>query len=211
MKFTWIILLAANGLLFGQGSWQRDFRKHQVTVGLGAAMPGGDLKPNYKDAFSWSVAYGYRPIKWFQADIGYDGAYNAADVNAYQDTGYGPLRIRDFQTFIPMGGRAILPVLRGRVEFFGGGGGVYARYSESLKQPSDYLKIGCPSCQARDGWGYYALVGGSVALDSGKHFRLGVTSKAYRVETNGDIVGDLPSYRTSDRWMNTYLTFAVSF
>ena len=211
MKWSAIVFLTANGLVFGQGNWQRDFLKHHFSGGLGIAMPGGDLKPYYKNAFAWSVAYGYRPVKWLQADIGYDGAYNAADVNAYQDSGYGPLRITDYQTFLPMGGRVVLPLARGRVELYGGGGGAYVRYSESLKQPDEYIRIGCPSCQARDGWGYYAMVGGTVALDARQRFRLGVISRAYRAETMGAIVGTLPGSRTTDRWVNTYLTFSTSF
>jgi hypothetical protein len=211
MKRMLLVFLVANGMVFGQGNWQRGFRKHHVSVGMGAAIPGGDLESYYKNAFAWSVAYGYRPVEWLQADFGYDGAYNAADVNDYQYSGYGPLRIRDFQTFIPLGGRVVLPLAGGRVEFYGGGGGVYARYSESLQQPDPYYSIGCPSCQARDGWGYYAMVGGSVALDAGQRFRLGAISRAYRVETQGAIVGVLPAYRTQDRWINTYVTFTASF
>jgi hypothetical protein len=211
MKWIIVLVVSANGLIFGQGAWQRDFQKNHFTAGLGVALPGGDLKPFYKSAFGWSVAYGYRPVKWLQADFGYDGAYNAADVNAYQSSGYGPLRIADYQTFIPLGGRVVLPLAHGRVELYGGGGGAYARYSESLRQPDDYTRIGCPSCQARDGWGYYAMVGGSVALDAGQRLRLGVVTRAYRVETKGAIVGVLPSWRTDDRWLNTYLTLTASF
>ena len=211
MKWTLLIFLAANGLVYGQGNWQRDFRKHHVSVGLGAASPGGDLKNYYKTAFAWSVAYGFRPIKWLQADFGYDGAYNGAGVNDYQESGYGPLRIRDHQTFIPLGGRVVLPLARGRVELYGGGGAVYARYSESLSQPDEYTKIGCPSCRARDGLGYYAMVGGTVAMDASQRFRLGVIARAYRLETAGAIIGALPSSRTADRWMTTYLTFSASF
>jgi hypothetical protein len=198
------------GTAHAQG-WGRDYQRHHFTAGFGAAVPGGDLTPGYKTAFAWTLNYGYRPVKWLQADIGYDGAYNSADVNAYQDTGYGPLRIRDFQVFIPVGGRAVLPLDRGRVEFFGGGGGVYARYTEALRQPSDYFHVGCPSCQARDGWGYYAMAGGSVALDRDQHLRLGVVTRAYRVETSGAPVGVLPGITTSDRWINTYVTFSLSF
>ncbi len=211
MKWMLLVFIASNGLVLGQGNWQRDFRKHHVTFGLGAAMPSGDLKAYYKNAFAWSLNYGFRPIKWLQADFGYDGAYNAADVNDYQDSGFGPLRIADYQTFVPAGGRVVLPVARGRVEFYGGGGGVYARYAESLRQPDDYVRIGCPSCRARDGWGYYAMVGGSVALDYNQRFRLGVITRSFKVETAGAIVGVLPQTKTADRWINTYVTFTASF
>ncbi|WP_321475915.1 hypothetical protein [uncultured Paludibaculum sp.] len=198
------------GSAFAQ-SWGRDFQRNHVTAGIGAAVPGDDLKPYYKVAPTWSFNYGFRPVKYFQLDVGLDSAYNSADVNDYLDTSYGPLRIRDFQFFVPMGGRVVAPLAKGRVEFYGGGGAAYARYTELLKQPSDYFQIGCPVCQARDGWGAYALLGGSVALDRSQHFRLGVLSRVYMVNTSGPTIGTTPSVKTSDRWVNTYATFTFSF
>lgn len=193
-------------------SWNSSFQRHHFTAGLGAATPGSDLKPYYKTAFAWTLAYGYRPFKYGQIDVGYDGAYNSAQVNDYLDNpSFGAVRIRDFQTFIPLGGRVVLPMGRGRAEVFGGGGALYARYAELLSQPSEYLRLACPVCQARDGWGYYAMLGGNVAVDRGNHLRLGVTVKVNRVETTGAPIGNLPSFRTTDRWVNSYLTLGFSF
>ncbi|MBN9658182.1 MAG: hypothetical protein J0H49_08380 [Acidobacteria bacterium] len=205
-----IVSAIGAGSAFAQ-SWGRDFQRNHITAGIGAAVPGADLKPYYKVAPAWTFDYGFRPVKYLQLDVGLDSAYNSADVNDYLDTGYGPLRIRDFQFFVPMGARVVAPLAKGRVEFYGGGGAAYARYTELLKQPSDYFQIGCPVCQARDGWGYYALLGGSVALDRGQHFRLGVLSRVYVVDTSGPPIGTTPAVKTNDRWTNTYATFTFSF
>lgn len=178
---------------------------------MGAAIPGDQLEKFYSNAFSWSFGYGYRLIPYLQADVGLDSAYNAANVNSYMPSGWGPLRIRDFQFFVPMGGRVVAPLAHGRVEIYGGGGGAYIRYTEMLSQPDQWTNIGCPPCQARDGWGYYALLGGDVALDRGQHFRLGATTRLYRGETNGASVGTLPPVRTQDRWINTYFGLTFSF
>ncbi|MBI5281752.1 MAG: hypothetical protein HY858_08740 [Candidatus Solibacter usitatus] len=205
-----VLALAFAGSAWGQ-SWNRNYSRHQIWGGLGTALPGQDLKPYYKPALAWSAGYGYRPLKFLQLDVGYDGAYNSADVRAYQDSGYGPLRIRDFQVFVPFGGRVIAPLAGGRLEIHGGGGGAYARYSEMLQQPGDWVSIGCPSCQARDGWGYYALLAGNIALDPGRHLRLGVTTRVYRIDTAGPRIGSLPYVRSSDQWVNTCATLTFSF
>jgi hypothetical protein len=212
-KMACLLVVAASsaGVASAQ-SWGSDFQRHHFTAGLGVAVPGSDLKPYYKNAFAWSLAYGYRPLKYAQIDVGYDGAYNSAQVDDYlNNPSFGAVRIRDFQTFIPLGGRVVLPMARGRAEVFGGGGALYARYAEMLRQPSEYLNLACPVCQARDGWGYYAMLGGNVAIDRGNHIRLGLTVKVNRVETSGAPIGNLPSYRTTDRWVNSYLTLGFSF
>jgi hypothetical protein len=69
----------------------------------------------------------------------------------------------------------------------------------------------CTACRARSGWGYYALLGGSVALDRAQHFRLGVTSRVYRGTTEGDPFGPLPPVQTKDHWVNTAAEFTFAF
>lgn len=205
------VALMAGGLAQGQ-SWNRDYYRNHVSAGLGFALPGRDLKTYYQAAPAWSFGYGYRPVKYLQLDLGLDGAYNAARVTDYLNVpGLGYLRIRDFQMFLPLGGRVVAPVAKGRVEFYGGGGAAYARTAEFLSQPSYYLRVDCPDCVARDGWGYYALLGGSVALDRAQHFRLGVTTRVYRMNTSGPPVGSTPAVNTSDQWVNTYFGFTFSF
>jgi hypothetical protein len=185
------------------------FQKHHLSAGLGIAMPRSELQPYFRNAVSWSFGYGYRPIRYLQADLGWDTAFRAADVRDFYNVGGVPVEIRDFQFFIPMGGRVIWPVAGGRLEFYGGGGGAYMRYTERIRQPYDFVRIACPVCNARDGWGYYALLGGSVALTRGQALRLGVTTRVYDGSTDGPAIGAAPPRKTSDRWANTYLSLTL--
>lgn len=190
----------------------RPWTRHNIWAGMGIAMPGQDLQPGYQNAFGWTVGYGFRPVSFLQIDAGYEGSYNAADVEDYYDQpAFGPLRIRDFQTFIPFGARAILPLAGGRVEIFGGGGGAYLRYSEHLRQPSEYYNVGCPVCRARDGFGWQALAGVNFALSRTVPVKLGVFTRMYDAETSGQPVGNIWSGKTKDRWLNTYLTLTFGF
>jgi len=208
-----LMILAAAVAASAQGQYYRnEFQKHHIAVGMGFAVPGYDLKNYYQTAFAWTIGYGYRPIKYLQLDVGVDGSYNAANVNDYiYEPAFGSLRIRDFQTFVPMGGRVVAPLAGGRVELYGGGGGAYVRTGEFLRQPTDYYQLECPYCQSRDGWGYYALLGGSVALDRYQHFRLSAVTRVYRANTSGPLVGTTPAIQTWDQWVNTYFGLTFSF
>jgi hypothetical protein len=147
-----------------------------------------------------------------QLDIGLDSVYNAADVNDYfESPAFGPVRIRDFQFLFPYGARAVLPLADGRLELYGGGGGAYMRYTELLRQPSQFIRLDCPVCSARSGTGWYALTGASFAVDRAQHFRVGAIVRVFDGHTDGRQVGTLPPVRTNDRWMNVYGTFTFSF
>ncbi len=201
------LLLAALSPLAAQTSWP----KHYATFGVGAGLPGGALSGLFTDKPGITVDYGYRVLKYVQADVGLDTVFGAAGVRQFLSTDLGYVRIRDFQWLIPFGGRLVLPVKNGRVLLSGGGGGAYMRYSERLQQPSSYYHFACPNCTSRSGWGNYALVAGSYALDHYQRFRVGVTSKFYRGHTNGAAVGALPPVETLDRWVNLFLDFTVTF
>ncbi len=191
---------------------QSEFRKHNIEVGVGAAVPGDDIKSFLDPATSVTIGYGYRFLRYLQADAGFESVFGAGDVRDFYDSNlFGPLRIRDYQFFVPLGGRVILPLISERILLYGGGGGVYMRYTELIRQPSDFYRVDCPVCSSRSGWGSYALVGGSVALDRGRHFRLGVTGRVYRGHTEGDFFAGVPPARTSDRWSNIHAVFTVSF
>ncbi len=201
-----LLMLPAGSLMQAQ-----PYQKHHLTAGLGVATPQGELNDYYEGAFSWTLAYGYRPASFFQIDLGWDGAYNAARVNDYFESNtFGAVRIRDFQHYFPVGGRLVLPLADGKAELYGGGGGAYMRYSEGLRQPSDFYRIDCPVCNARDGFGFYALAGGNVALNRSQSLRLGVTTKMYKATTDGLSVGVIPAAKTKDRWVNVYLHLTLS-
>jgi hypothetical protein len=188
------------------------FQRHHITAGLGAAAPREDLQRVFRVAPAWSFAYGYRPLRYLQGDVGFDTAYKAGEVNDFfVNPSFGYIRIRDFQFFVPLGGRVVLPVAKGRAEIFGGGGGAYLRYTERARQPSDYVRVECPECRFRDGWGYYAQAGGNLALDRNRLIRLGALVRMYQGDTSGQQVGALGAARSNDRWVHTYLTLTFSF
>ncbi len=192
---------------------EQPFRRHNLNLALGAGLPRGDLKPFLSDSFGLNLGYGYRFHQNFQADIGLDTVFHAARVRDFYESRFGDLRIRDFQYLLPFGARAILPAASGRLQVYGGGGGAYIRYQESIRQPfgDAYVRVECPVCQYRSGWGYYGMVGASVALDRRGHFRLGFNSRVYRAHTSGDRFGSLPFSRTRDAWINAFAEFGVSF
>jgi hypothetical protein len=189
-------------------SW---YPSHNLTVGLGAAQPRADLEGLFSKSAGLSINYGYRFHPNFQADLGLDTVFYAARVRDFLPTGFGDLRIRDYQFLVPFGARAILPLERGRLQLSAGGGGAYLRYSELLSQPSDYFRLACRVCAVRSGWGYYGLVGGRVALDRRQRFHAGVTTRVYQGHTDGAPLGFLPDFRTRDRWVNLFGEFGVSF
>ena len=203
---TLLIGLLTLAPAFAQG-W---YPHHNISFGMGAGQPRGDLRAFFDNAFGLEIGYGYRFHRYFQADVGFETVFGAAGIHDFLPTGIGDLRIRDYQFLVPLGGRAIAPLANGRLEFYGGGGGAYMRYQERLHQPSEFLRVDCPVCASRDGWGWYGTLGANIALDRGRHFRLGAGSKVYRGHTSGDPLGAVPALRTRDHWVNVFaeLTFA---
>lgn len=190
---------------------QSTYPRHHISLGAGAGLPGGQLSGLFSNSAGLTVNYGYRWKSWLQADAGLDTVFGAARVRDFIPTELGYLRIRDFQFLIPFGGRLVLPVDDGRWLLSAGGGGAYMRYSERLRQPSSYYRFECPDCAARGGWGTYALAGASRALDRYQMFRLGVTAKLYRGHTDGGALGAVPAVKTTDRWINLFADFTISF
>jgi hypothetical protein len=205
-KLLGILLLASSA--FGQ-----DYRRHNFHVDLGGAQPRGDLRTLFSNSFLAGFGYGYRFHEFFQADIGFDTVFGAAGVRDFLPSFVGNLRIRDYQHFLPFGGRVVVPVASERIRLYAGGGGAYLRYTERIRQPfgDSGLRFDCDVCSSRDGIGYYGMLGGDVALDSGQHFRVGAGVRVYRGETEGDPLGNVPARRTEDRWVNIFGRFSFSF
>lgn len=211
-KYLLSCLLAfviASGLLVAEEPYH-GYRRHQIRFGAGAGLPGEDLQPYFRGRPAISVGYGYRFHRNFQFDIGLDVVFRAADVRKFLFTDIGIFRIRDYQFLVPFGGRVILPAFEDRLLVYGGGGGAYLNYSEILRQPSEFFRIDCPICGGRDGWGYYALLGFSAAVDNGQHVRLGFTSRMIRGSTRGYGFGEVPNVETQDSWLSLVgeITFA---
>jgi hypothetical protein len=189
------------------------FNRHTVSLSAGAAQPRGELRPWFSGAPNLTVEYGYRIHRNFQLDAGFDTAFGAAGTRDWLPTQFGNLRIRDFQYFVPYGGRVILPLGNERVHIYGGLGGAYARYSESIQQPfqDSNFKIPCPICASRDGFGYYSTAGVTVSFDQARRFRAGSGVRVYRGHTSGDAFGGTPPRETTDRWVNIFGSFSVTF
>ena len=187
---------------------------HFLHFGGGAAVPGGNLNGIYNPAAIIRVGYGYRILRNVQLDTGVDIGFRAAGVKDFFESQFGPLRIRDYQYMVPFGARLVLPFGEdGRFEFHAGGGGAYLRYSERTSQPFSNagIKLDCPVCTARSGWGSYGLLGGNVALTGGGHLRFGGTVTVYRATTDGQGLGILPPGPSSDRWINSALELIFLF
>lgn len=191
----------------------QEYRKHSFFALGGVGLPGGDLKDVTSISPGVGIGYGFRFHEYFQAEAGYEVLFGAARVKDFLPTAFGDLRIRDYQHFFPYGGRVVVPIQNERIQLFAGGGGIYMRYSERVRQPfaQQGFQFDCAVCSARDGTGYYGLVGGTVALDQSQVFRVGVTSRFVRGETSGEPIGAVPARTTEDRWTNIYFTFSVNF
>lgn len=190
---------------------QSFYPHHNISFGVGGAQPKGDLGGVFQNRPGISIGYGYRFQRYFQADLGFDTVFGAGGVKAFEETPLGISRIRDYQFFIPFGGRAILPLAGGRFLISGGGGGAYLHYTELIHQPSSFVNVSCVTCSSRSGWGYYALAGVDAFLDRSQHFRLGVISKVYRGHTEGEPLAGLPGVRTKDRWVDIFGQVGFSF
>ena len=176
---------------------------------MGGANPGADLSNFMESSPSVSLGYGYRFMRYFQADIGVDILFGAARIREFLNTDIGGFRIKDREYFVPMGGRVVVPLASGKFVFNAGGGGAWMRYNERVSQPSAYYRIDCPVCTERSGWGYYAQLGGDYYF--GRNFRLGVLTRIYRGHTEGDPLGPVPGVRTRDQWVNTMAQLGFSF
>src|SRR6185369_8988970 len=87
-----------------------DFPHHNFTLGGGGAVPQGQLSQFMTAAPGVSVGYGYRFMRYFQADIGLDIVFGAAQIRQFLNTDVGGFRINDREYFLPMGGRVVVPV-----------------------------------------------------------------------------------------------------
>jgi len=187
-------------------------RQFSFNIGTGGAIPREDLTSFMTTSPLLTIGFGYRPIRYFQADVGMDAIFHAAGVRSFQDTVIGRIKIRDNEILVPLGGRGILPI-GSRMELFGGGGAAYLHYGESVEVPgggSD-SSFNCRTCRSRGGWGYYAIAGANVAVERGHRFWVGVESRLVHGRTNGDPLGAVPPLETQDTWINTAAFFMIRF
>jgi hypothetical protein len=199
-------------LLVSSLSAQPLARQFSFNIGAGGAIPREDLTSFMSPSPLITVGFGYRPFKYFQADVGFDAVIHAAGVRDFQDTIIGRLKIRDNEFMVPLGARGILPI-GPRVELFGGGGAAYLHYGESVEVPGagDNSTFNCQTCRSRGGWGYYTTAGVNVAVERSHRFWVGVESRLIHGKTNGDPLGAVPPLETTDTWVNTAAVFTIRF
>ncbi len=187
-------------------------RQFSVSFGAGGAIPREDLASFMNTSGMLNIGFGYRPVKYFQADVGLIPVFHAANVRDFQDTIIGRLKIRDNEFMVPIGARGILPI-GPRVEVFGGGGAAYLYYGESVEVPGAGSDSGfrCQVCRSRGGWGYYTAAGVNIAVERSHRFWIGVESRLIHGKTNGDPLGAVPPLETTDTWVNTSAVFTVRF
>lgn len=206
---TSIMRLVVPLLVLGPLAAQDYYPHHNFTFGAGAMRPRGDLGPVLDDSPGVSVGYGYRFLRYLQADISVDILFGAAGIRDFLSTGIGDYRIKDREYFLPFGGRAIAPLFGGRLLI--SGGGAWLKYHERVNQPGSDFRVDCPVCAARSGWGYYALANASYFVESGKHIRIGATTRVMRGHTDGDPLGYVPGFQTKDHWLSIGAEFGLSF
>jgi hypothetical protein len=191
-------------------AFAQDFHRNNITAGIGPAIPGGNSANYLGTAPLVSVGYGYRFLRFFQADAGFQIAFGAArNQNAVQ-TDLGPVQGGDHEFMIPLGGRVIVPTPFKRIEVSAGGGAMYLHYSETA--PSNgYYSVSCYTCASRGGWGGYGLANVSYFLDENHNFHVGTTFQYVSARTNGQAVGNVPALATTDHWANLSVELGLSF
>jgi hypothetical protein len=137
---------------------------------------------NYQDAAapSLGLSYGHRFHKYVEAE---GGLFTALDPTGDVCSHNGCVDVHDRFFWLPFGVRFIAPLYLGRIEFSGGGGGLYEKYTVGSPFPG-----GGPD--ERHGWGGYFVGSAAVALDRSHRFWLGVTPRWFLAN---------PAY-ARDRW-----------
>ncbi len=188
-----------------------DFHRHNITVGVGPAIPTGSTTTYLSTAPLFAVGYGYRFNRLFQADAGFQAAFGAANNQNPEVTDFGPVQGGDHEFMVPLGGRIYIPQPLKRLETSVGGGAAYLHYAETVPSGGGDFTPGCSSCTARGGWGGYGQGTVSYFLDSNHNFRLGTTFQFISASTNGQAVGNVPALKTTDHWINVVFEFGFSF
>lgn len=145
MKRTITLLLCGTSvasITFGQ----EEVHHHNITAGLGAAIPVGATTNYLGAAPLFSIGYGYRFNRFFQADAGAQFAFGAANNQNVEITDFGQVQGGDHEYMIPLGGRVYIPQPFKRFEVSAGGGTMYLHYSETVSSNGGEFSTSCYSC-----------------------------------------------------------------
>ena len=203
-----LLVVFTAGVSLAQSS--EDYHHHNITVGVGPAIPLGNSTNYLSTAPLVGVGYGYRFNKWFQADAGLQFAFGAANNQNAEVSDLGAVQGGDHEFMLPLGGRVYIPTRFHRIEASAGIGTAYLHYSETVSS-NGFIQNNCYSCTARGGWGGYGLANVNYFLDTNRSFHVGTTLQYITARTNGQSVGQIPGFQTTDHWLNLLFEFGLSF
>ncbi len=163
-----------NRLTFS-GSWSR--------------QAGGYSFEEKETAPGFGFSYGHRIYRYVEVEAGLFAALQPSPPYREANYFWDP---NDRFFWVPFGVRFIAPRYLGRIEFSGGGGGLYEKYSVS----NPNLAFGL---QSREGWGGYFVASAALALDRREHFWLSATPRLFLANPG----------HARDRWFQ--LAGALSF
>ena len=169
-------IVPSNRLTFS-GGWTRQF--------------GGYSYVDKQTGPGLGISYGHRFHQFIEAET---GLFAALDPTGNICNRFGCVDVQDRYVWIPFGVRFVAPLYLGRIEFSGGGGGLYEKYTvgnaSSGGGPYD-----------RDGWGGYFVGSAAVSLDRGRRFWLAGTPRWFLAN---------PRY-ARDRWFQISGEFSFRF
>jgi hypothetical protein len=151
----------------------------------------GGFSFDKQTAPGFGFSYGHRFMKYVEAEA---GLFVAMDPTGDVCSRLGCTDVSDRFYWIPFGVRFIAPLYLGRIEFSGGGGGLYEKYT--VGQPTI---SGAPS--PRDGWGGYFVGSAAVSLDRSRHFWVSATPRWFLAN---------PAF-ARDRWFQIAGEISVRF
>lgn len=137
------------------------------------------------------ISYGHRVHKFIEAET---GLFAALDPTGGVCGRFGCVDIQDRFYWIPFGVRFVAPLYLNRIEFSGGGGGLYEKHTQANEFPG-------AGKATRDGWGGYFAGSAAVSLDRGRRFWLAGTPRWFLAN---------PPY-TRDRWFQISGEFTFRF
>ena len=153
--------------------------RSQVTFSGGDAVDVGRFGAS--TALSFGGSYSYRLFRHLGLEAGVLTALDPTGVIRGENFA---IDVKDRFTWVQFGPRFILPLWDGRLEVSAGAGGAYENYSGGVTTPIGNL----PS---RTGWGGNFSGGAAIAMDTGRHFWVGMTPR-YIVVT---------AAQAHDRWL----------
>jgi hypothetical protein len=170
----------------------QDIPSNRLTLSAGwTRQIGGSSFADKQTAPGLGLSIGHRFHKFIEPEV---GLFTALDPTGDICGRFGCVDVSDHFFWIPFGVRFVAPLYLGRIEFSGGGGGLFEKYTVGNETSG-----GGPS--ERDGWGGYFVGSAALSLDRGRHFWLAATPRWFLAN---------PAY-ARDRWFQIAAEFEVRF